>query len=56
MSEEKQKKEQLERLAQQIRQDQAKSSSAEKRVKIKTSFRKALKRMAQTPTPKKEKK
>lgn len=42
----------LEKLADQIQQDQAKVNSAEKRVKINFSFKKAIKKMVQTP-PKK---
>ena len=45
---------QLEELAKQINQDQKKESSAEKRVSIKTTFKKAIKKMGQTPPPKKE--
>jgi hypothetical protein len=45
---------QLEKLAKQINDDQNKASSAEKRVKINTSFKKAVKKIAQTPPPKKE--
>jgi hypothetical protein len=44
----------LEDLARQIRQDQIKASPAEKRVKIKTSFKNAVKKMGQTPSPKKK--
>lgn len=47
-------KEQLEKLAEQISQDQAKSNPAEKRVKLNTSFKKAVKKIAQTPPPKKK--
>jgi hypothetical protein len=47
-------KKQLEELSKQIKQDQIKDASAEKRVKIKTSFKKAVKKMGQTPPPKKE--
>lgn len=45
-------KKQLEALAKQIKKDQSKENSAEKRVKIKTSFKKAVKKMGQTPPPK----
>jgi hypothetical protein len=44
----------LAKLAQEIKNDQAKASPAEKRVKIKASFQKAVKKMGQTPSPKKE--
>jgi hypothetical protein len=44
----------LERLAKQIKHDQSKISSAEKRVKIKSSFTKAVKQIAQPPPPEKE--
>jgi len=47
-------KEQLEKLAEQINQDQKKETPAEKRVKVKTTFKKAIKKMGQTPPPKKE--
>jgi hypothetical protein len=47
-------KQHLDDLAKQINQDQKKDASAEKRVKIKTSFKNAVKRMGQTPSPKKE--
>jgi hypothetical protein len=47
-------KEQLEKLAKQIKQDQAKSSPAEKRVKLNMPFKKAVKKIAQTPPPKKK--
>lgn len=47
-------KKQLEDLSKQIKQDQAKNTPAEKRVRIKTTFRKAIKKMGQTPPPKKE--
>jgi len=46
-------KEELEKLAKQIKKDQAKSSPAEKRVKIGTSFKKAVKKIVRTPPPKK---
>ena len=49
-------KEQLEKLAEEIKQDQAKASSAEKRVKIDMSFKKAVKKIAQSPPPEKESK
>jgi len=44
---------QLEKLAQEIKSDQDKASPAEKRMKIKVSFRKAVKKMGQTRSPKK---
>lgn len=47
-------KQQLEELAKQIRQDQKKENPAEKRLSIKTTFKKAIKKMGQTPPPKKE--
>lgn len=47
-------KQQLEDLAKQIKQDQKKETPAEKRVSIKTTFKKAVKKMGQTPPPKKE--
>ncbi|HKU18388.1 MAG TPA: hypothetical protein VJP80_03870 [Candidatus Saccharimonadales bacterium] len=47
-------REQLEKLAKEINQDQAKSSPAEKRIKLNTSFKKAVKKIVQTPPPKKE--
>jgi hypothetical protein len=54
MPDDKPSKEQLEKLAKQIKDDQAKASPAEKRVKINASFKKAIKKIAQTPPPKKE--
>ena len=56
MSPKKPSKHQLEELAKQINQDQKKKAPAEKRVKIKASFKKAVKKMGQTPPPKKESK
>jgi hypothetical protein len=47
-------KEELAKIAQQIQQDQNKVASAEKRVKVDTTFNKAVKKMGQTPPPKKE--
>jgi hypothetical protein len=47
-------KEQLEKLAKKIKQDQAISNPAEKRVKLNTTFKKAVRKIAQTPPPKKE--
>lgn len=47
-------KEQLKKLAQEIEGHQNKASPAEKRVKIKASSKKAVKKMGQTPPPKKE--
>jgi hypothetical protein len=54
MPDNKPNKEQLEKLAEEIKHDQAKASPAEKRVKIDMSFKKAVKRIAQSPPPKKE--
>lgn len=47
-------KQQLEKLAQQINDDQAKTSPAEKRVKLNMPFKKAVKKITQTPPPKKK--
>lgn len=47
-------KKQLEDLSKQIKRDQAKDAPAEKRVKIETTFGKAIKKMAQTPSPSKK--
>lgn len=47
-------KQQLEKLAKQINDDQTKGSPAEKRVKVNMSFKKAVKKMGQTPPPKKK--
>jgi len=44
----------LAKLADQIKQDQAKTNSAEKRVKVNMNFKKAVKKMGQTPPPKKK--
>ncbi len=46
--------EELAKTAKQIEQDQSKTASAEKRVKVDTTFDKAVKKMGQTPPPKKE--
>lgn len=54
MPEDKPTPKQLEDLAREIRQDQKSAKPAEKRVKINTTFKKAVKRIAQTPPPKKE--
>ena len=54
MSDNKPSKQTLESLAEQIREDQAKARPAEKRVKIKSTFKKAIKKMGQTPSPKKD--
>lgn len=54
MSDNKPSKQALEKLATQIREDQSKVSPAEKRVKIDASFDKTVKKMAQTPPPKKK--
>ncbi len=53
---EKPTKDQLDKLAKQIKQDQEKTTSAEKRVKVDMTFNKAIKKMGQTPPPKKEEK
>lgn len=47
-------KKQLEELARQIKDDQAKVSPAEKRIKVNTSFKKAVKKIVRTRPPKKE--
>jgi hypothetical protein len=47
-------KEQIDKLASQIRQDQVKTNPAEKRVKIDMSFKKAIKKITHTPPPQKE--
>jgi hypothetical protein len=44
---------QLGKLAKQITQDESKVSPAEKRLKIKLSFKEAIKKMGRTPPPKK---
>jgi len=44
-------KKQLEDLAKKIKQDQAKDAPAEKRVKVKATFKGAVKKMGQTPPP-----
>jgi hypothetical protein len=44
----------LEHLAREIQQDQAKTNPAEKRVKLNMSFEKAIKKITQSPPPKKE--
>lgn len=54
MSPKKPNKRQLKELARNINQDQKKKAPAEKRVKVKSSFKKAGKKMGQTPPPKKE--
>ena len=46
-------KKQLEALAKEVKQDQAKVSPAEKRFKINMSFNKAVKKMGRTSPPKK---
>jgi hypothetical protein len=53
MADNKPTKRQLEDLADQIKRDQAKNSPAEKRVKVNTTFKKAVKKITQTPPPKK---
>lgn len=45
-------KKDLEKLAQQIKDDQTITKPAEKRAKIKISFQKAVRKMGQTPPPK----
>ena len=47
-------KKQLNDLSEQISRDQAKTSPAEKRVKVNRSFESAVKKMGQTPPPNKE--
>jgi hypothetical protein len=47
-------KDELAHLAMQIKRDNAKFSSAEKRFKITGSFEKAVQKMGQTPPPKKK--
>ena len=54
MADSKPTKKELEHLAEQIEKDQATESPAEKRVKINMPFKKAVKKIAQTPPPKKE--
>ena len=44
-------KQELDKLAKEINRDQASSSSAEKRVKIEVSFKKAVKKMGRTAPP-----
>lgn len=53
MADNKPTKEQLEKLAEEIKHDQSKTNPAEKRVKLNTSLKKAVKKIAQTPSPKK---
>lgn len=48
------RRKELEDLANEIKKDQSSASPAEKRLKVKTSFKKAVKKMAQTPPPKKK--
>jgi hypothetical protein len=54
MTDDKRSKEQLKELAEKIDRDQTQVSPAEKRVKVEESFDSAVKKMAQTPPPKKE--
>jgi hypothetical protein len=54
MADNKPTKRQLEDLADQIKQDQSKTNPAEKRVKLNMSFKKAVKKIVQTPPPKRE--
>ena len=53
MPDKKPTKQELEKLAAQITADQAKSSPAEKRVKVSATFNNAIKKMGRTPPPKK---
>jgi hypothetical protein len=46
----------LKELAKQIDKDQKKASPAEKRLKVKTTFKNAIKKMGRTPPPKKDSK
>lgn len=54
MTNSKPNKEKLEKLAEEIKKDQSSTKPAEKRVKVNTTFNDAIKRMGQTPPPKKE--
>jgi hypothetical protein len=54
MPDSKPSKQDLEKLADQISKDQAKAKPAEKRVKIRTTFQKAVRKMGQTPPSKKD--
>jgi hypothetical protein len=54
MTDNKPSEEQLKDLAEKIDRDQANASPAEKRVKVDQSFDSAVKKMGQTPPPKKE--
>lgn len=54
MTDNKPTEEQLEKLAEEIKQDQSKTNPAEKRVKLNMPFKKAVKKIAQTPPPKKK--
>ena len=54
MTNSKPNKEQLEKLAEEIKKDQSSAKPAEKRVKVDTTFNDAIKKMGQTAPPKKE--
>lgn len=54
MADSKPMKKELEDLAKQIKRDQDRASPAEKRVKVDASFKKAVKKMGQTPPPQKK--
>jgi hypothetical protein len=54
MTNSKSSKEQLEKLVEEIKKDQSTEKPAEKRVKVDTTFNKAVKQMGQTQPPKKE--
>lgn len=47
-------KDDLEKLAKEIKKDQANVNPAEKRVKVDVGFKKAVKKMSQTPPPNKD--
>lgn len=53
MTDDKPTKEQLEKLAEEVKHGQSKTNPAEKLVRLNTSFKKAVKKIAQTPPPKK---
>lgn len=46
-------KQQLKKLAKQIKEDQSKPKPAEKRVRVNASFKEAVKKMGRTAPPKK---
>lgn len=54
MSDNKLTPKQLDDLAKDIRRDQEKTKPAEKRVRVNATFDKAIKKMGQTPPPKKK--